>query len=400
MSVAAAAACALVLTGCQFNGVSSLPLPGGPNLGPHPYRVVIEFSNVLDLVPYSLVKVNDVTVGKVVRVQLVSWHAQVTCMLNGDVRLPANAVAKIEQTSLLGEKFVALSAPAGGRPSGALRNGSVIALPRTAEDVQIEQVLSALSLLLNDGGLANIATITRELNAALHGNEGEVRDVLKQLSYAVGTLNAQRGTIIQAIRNLDLLTAKLTRQRATIVTALDQITPAVKLLAQQRAQLTKLLVATSELGVVTDRVITSSSADLLANLRALQPISANLAKTGAQLPQSLELMLTFPFAKTATNAIRGDYLNLSVKLDLNAANLLRNFLSGTAVSGSSGPPSRSRGVLPPLTVPPLTAPAPIPLGAIPPVIGGKPAAGGSGPSGTASPGGTGGLLGLLTGGLG
>ncbi len=389
MSVAAAAACALVLTGCQFNGVSSLPLPGGPNLGPHPYRVVIEFSNVLDLVPYSLVKVNDVTVGKVVRVQLVSWHAQVTCMLNGDVRLPANAVAKIEQTSLLGEKFVALSAPAGGRPSGALRNGSVIALPRTAEDVQIEQVLSALSLLLNDGGLANIATITSELNAALHGNEGEVRDVLKQLSYAVGTLNAQRGTIIQAIRNLDLLTAKLTRQRATIVTALDQITPAVK-----------LLVATSELGVVTDRVITSSSADLLANLRALQPISANLAKTGAQLPQSLELMLTFPFAKTATNAIRGDYLNLSVKLDLNAANLLRNFLSGTAVSGSSGPPSRSRGVLPPLTVPPLTAPAPIPLGAIPPVIGGKPAAGGSGPSGTASPGGTGGLLGLLTGGLG
>jgi phospholipid/cholesterol/gamma-HCH transport system substrate-binding protein len=396
---AAAAVCVLVLTGCQWGGVSSLPLPGGPNLGPHPYRVVIEFTNVLDLVPYSLVKVDDVTVGKVVRVQLVGWHAQVTCMINGDAHLPANAVAKIEQTSLLGEKFVALSPPAGQPPSGTLRDGSLIPLKRTAEDVQIEQVLSALSLLVNEGGLENIATITSELNAALHGNEGEVRDVIKQLSDAVGTLNAQRGTIIRAIRNLGLLTAKLAAQRTTLARALDQITPAVKLLAQQRAQLTRLLVAIRKLGVVTDRVIRESSADFLANLRSLEPIAANLAKTGAQLPQALELMITFPFPKTATNAIRGDYVNLNVRLDMNATSLLRNFLSGTALSGLP----RSAG---PLTAPPLiTQPKP-PLGTIPPVLGGgNPVTGGKGgaPGGSSSggqQGGPGGILGLLTGGLG
>jgi phospholipid/cholesterol/gamma-HCH transport system substrate-binding protein len=397
----ALAASAITLCGCQWGGVSSLPLPGGPNLGPHPYRVVVEFTNVLDLVPYSLVKVDDVTVGKVVRVQLVGWHAQVTCMVNGDVRLPANAVAKIEQTSLLGEKFVALSPPAGQPPSGTLRNGSLIPLQRTAEDVQIEQVLSALSLLVNEGGLENIATITSELNAALHGNEGEVRDVVKQLSVAVGMLNAQRNTIITAIHNLDLLTAKLAGQRATLARALDQITPAVKLLAQQRAQLTGLLVATRKLGVVTDRVISESSADLLANLRSLEPITANLAKTGAQLPQALELMITFPFPRTATNAIRGDYVNLNIRLDLNATSLLRNLLSGTALSGLPQPPG-SLTAPPPLIAPPKT-----PLGAIPPVPGGgSPVPGGSGGPGApggapgGSQGGLGGILGLLTGGLG
>ncbi|MGE5290087.1 MAG: MCE family protein [Micromonosporaceae bacterium] len=393
----AVAACVLALAGCQFNGVSSLPLPGGPDLGPHPYRVVIDFTNVLDLVPYSLVKVDDVTVGKVVRVRLAGWHAQVTCMLRGDVRLPANAVAKIEQTSLLGEKFVALSAPAGQRASGTLRNGSVIPLARTAEDVQIEQVLSALSLLVNEGGLENIATITSELNAALHGNEGQVRDVIKQLSDAVGALNAQRGTIVRAIGNLGKLTAKLAGQRATLARALDQITPAVKLLAQQRAQLTRLLVATSKLSAVTDRVINSSSANLLANLRSLEPIAANLAKTGAQLPQALELMITFPFPKTATNAIRGDYVNLNVKLDLTATSLLRNFLSGTALSALSGKPPASLAMPPP----PLTVPPKSPLGAIPPIPGGgNPVTGGKGGTGGSSPGGLGGVLGLLTGGLG
>ncbi|TDC96071.1 MCE family protein, partial [Actinomadura sp. 7K507] len=66
----AAVAGAAALSGCSFNGVSSLPLPGGPDLGPNPKTVKIEFSNVLDLVPQSAVKVNDVSVGQVEEIDL------------------------------------------------------------------------------------------------------------------------------------------------------------------------------------------------------------------------------------------------------------------------------------------------------------------------------------------
>ena len=49
----------LVLSGCNFD-VYSLPLPGGTDVGDNPIRVSAQFQDVLDLVPKSTVKVNDV----------------------------------------------------------------------------------------------------------------------------------------------------------------------------------------------------------------------------------------------------------------------------------------------------------------------------------------------------
>ena len=64
---------------------------------------------MLDLVPDSTVKVDDVTVGKITDISLEGYTAEVTMQLRNDTRLPDNAVATIQQTSLLGEKFVQLA---------------------------------------------------------------------------------------------------------------------------------------------------------------------------------------------------------------------------------------------------------------------------------------------------
>jgi phospholipid/cholesterol/gamma-HCH transport system substrate-binding protein len=105
---------AVLLAGCSssgFNGIYSIPLPGGANLGSHPYRVTAQFTNALNLVPQSAVKVNDVAVGRVVSISLPpgGWKAKVTMEVNGSVRLPANAIAEVTQSSLLGEEYVALA---------------------------------------------------------------------------------------------------------------------------------------------------------------------------------------------------------------------------------------------------------------------------------------------------
>ena len=55
---------AMFLSACDAS-VYSLPLPGGPDVGDDPITVKVEFADVLDLVPQSTVKVNDVSVGKV-----------------------------------------------------------------------------------------------------------------------------------------------------------------------------------------------------------------------------------------------------------------------------------------------------------------------------------------------
>lgn len=328
---------ALALSGCGFRGVYDLPLPGGADLGDNPYRVVIHFENVLDLVPQSAIKVDDVTVGRVEKIELEGWHAKVTGLLRGDVRLPDNAVARVEQTSLLGEKFVNVLRPTTENARGRLGDGDVIPLSRTNRLAEVEEVLSALSLLLNGGGLQQIQTINRELNAALAGREDKIRSVLNRLDEFVGQLDRQKSEIVRAIEGLDRLTRTLKEQKQTLADAVDRITPAVEILAEQRADLTRMLVALDDLGEIGARVIRQSHDDLVANLRALEPTLRKLAESGDALPQSLEVLLTFPFPRTTDEGIRGDYTNLRVTVDLNLDMLLNNLLSDTPLNAASEP---------------------------------------------------------------
>jgi phospholipid/cholesterol/gamma-HCH transport system substrate-binding protein len=328
--IAALGAAALALSGCSFSGVSSLPLPGGPDTGSNPYSVKIDFENVLDLVPQSTCKVNDVSVGKVTSVKLTQWHAVVTCRLRRDAKLPANAVATIGQTSLLGEKYVSLSAPTAGS-TGELKNGDEIPLSRTSRSTEIEEVLSALSMLLNGGGIEQISTITHELNAAMKGRTDTIRDVLNQVNTFTTTLDKQKSQIIRAIDSIDRLTAKLSDQRQTIADTIDKTGPAIKILRDNRADLTKMLVSLGKLGDTTSNVIVKSRDDLLTNLKNLQPILNNANKAGANLPRGLEMLLSYPFPPTYANAQRGDYANIHITVDLDLTNLLHNLLGGTAL---------------------------------------------------------------------
>ncbi|GAA3143068.1 phospholipid/cholesterol/gamma-HCH transport system substrate-binding protein [Kribbella aluminosa] len=324
--VAGIAALAMLLTGCDFS-VYSLPLPGGAKIKGPSYSVTVEFADVLDLVPKSTVKVDDVTVGTVEKVWLDGYIAKVRIRLPKSLDLPDNTHATIRQTSLLGEKFVSLSRPTGSeQPHGKLENGELIPLSRTTSNVEVEEVLSALSLLLNGGGVAQLQIITQELNKALTGNEPAIRSVLTQLNIFVGTLDQNKNRIITAIKSVDALAKKLNAQKATLATAIDSLPNSIKVLDQQRAALVKTLQALATLGNTATRVITSAQQDLVANLKSLFPILTKLAEAGANLPKSLELLFTYPFPDQAANAAKGDYTNLGITLDVDTQKALKSLI--------------------------------------------------------------------------
>lgn len=340
--------------GVLQGGLQSVPLPGGADVGEHPYQVTAEFSDVLDLVPQSLVKVNDVSVGAVRAIGLTpdTWHAIVTLEVNRTVQLPANAVARVRETSLLGEKFVDLAAPTDQPPRGRLADGAVLALSRTSRAVEVEEVLGALSLLLNGGGLEQIRSIATELNAALSGHEPALRELLAQANTLVAGLDARKAEIGRALDALDRLSATLTRQRGQIATSLDGLPPGLQVLADQRTQLTGTLQALDRLSVVATDTITRSRDDLIADLTLLRPTLQQLATAGTDLPHALELIATYPFTDgAAREAFKGDYSNLYVRADLNLGTVLDNL-------SSSGQPLM--GVPPPLRRP--LAPGRPPLG--------------------------------------
>jgi phospholipid/cholesterol/gamma-HCH transport system substrate-binding protein len=314
--VTAVAVCAAGCGSGGFGGIYSIPLPGGANLGPHPYQVTAEFSNVVDLVPQSAVKVNYVSVGRVTQIYLPphSWTARVTMLINGSVHLPANAIAQVQQSSLLGEQYVALSAPP-WPPRGRLTNGAIIPLYRTTTNATVEEVLGALSLLLNGGGLSQLHVITTELNAALAGNEPQIRAFLSRITVLISNLNAHRNDIVNAVDGLDSLSATLAARNRQIGHVLDHINPGLAVLAEQRSQLVTMLNALHQLSDVAVHTINASQANFAANLRALAPILRNLANAGQNLPLALQVLLTYPFTDQVLKDIKGDYLNayLSIK---------------------------------------------------------------------------------------
>jgi phospholipid/cholesterol/gamma-HCH transport system substrate-binding protein len=356
------------LSACE--GVYDLPLPGGAAGGDDVYRVTVEFADVMDLVPQSAVKVNDVTVGAVEDVTLDGWHADVRVRLLDSVRLPDNAVAELRQTSLLGEKFVSLAAPPGDGGVGRLKDGDTIPLQRSGRNPEVEEVLGALSLVLNGGGVAQLKTINVELTKAMEGHEADIKGAIRQLDTFIGALDEHKAEVVRAIDGLDRLSARLAAQRQDIGAAIEDLGPGLTVLADQREQLTTMLTALSDLGRVGTRVINASKADTVANLRALDPILTQLAAAGDNLPGALEMLVTYPFPRAATGAVKGDYTNLRITADLDLRTILRN-LGGPELPDLPNvpkPPDLPQPSLPNPSLP-TTLPTGLPTGGVtvPPV---------------------------------
>ncbi|MGH3647459.1 MAG: MCE family protein [Micromonosporaceae bacterium] len=334
--IAAALVTTFGLAGCAEEGSSPIPLPGGAPRGDF-FTITVEFDDVLDLVPEASVKVNDVSIGSVERIRLKDWKARVTLRIDKNVKLPDNTVAALRQTSLLGEKFVALEPPAGEKAQGRLGEDDVIPLSRTRRSVDVEEVLAAMSLVLNGGGLQNLKTINLEVGNALEGREDELKDTLNELDEFVGGLDDQKEDIVKAIDALDRLSARLAKERGTVAKALDAMGPGLKVLSEQKEALVDMLDSLRELGKVGTRVIKASRDDTIAVFRDLQPILTQLVKSGDYLPKSLDYLATFPLPPNITDAIHNDKVNLHATLDLNVTEILKNLTSDPEPAPPRGP---------------------------------------------------------------
>jgi phospholipid/cholesterol/gamma-HCH transport system substrate-binding protein len=320
----------LLVSGCQFD-VYDIPLPGGASVGDNPYRVTVEFRDVLDLVPQSVVKVDDVTVGMVEEIELRGYTARTTLELRDDVVLPANAVAEIRQTSLLGEKFVELKSPAGEESSTELQEGDVIPLRRSGNNPEVEEVLGALSLILNGGGIAQLKTITQELNTALDGREGTAKSVLREIRTFMAQLDGGKFQILEALENVNELSKSIVANTDTLDLALKELPSAIESIDSQREDLVKMLQALADLSSTGVRVIKASKQNTIRSLNALAPVLRELDRAGANVPKSLQVALTFPFidaavgqtAQAARDLHIGDYTNLSINLQVKPDELLR-----------------------------------------------------------------------------
>ena len=324
---------AITVTGCAFQGLNSLPLPGTKGRGAGAQTYHVEIANVGTLESNSPVMIDDVVVGSIGKMTVSTtpvWHAKVDVSVRPDVVVPANAVASVGQTSLLGSMHLQLNPPLGEPPRGRLAPGSTIPLSKSSTYPSTEQTLSALSLVINSGGLGQLGDIIHNFNAALSGRQLQVRDLLTRLDTFVGTLDEQRDNIIASIQALNRLANIFAGQRDVLTDALNKIPPALDVLIKERPTITTALEKLGTFSDTTTRLVNDSEAYLVRDLQNLEPTIRALADVGPDLAASLAYAPTFPYTQDLIDrAIRGDYANLFVVLDLSRERLKRTLLLGT-----------------------------------------------------------------------
>ncbi len=324
----------LATSGCGWRGVNSVPLPGTEGGGPGSFVVQAQLPDVHNIEQNSRVRVGDVNVGTITKIERQGWHALVTMSLNGDVTLPANATAKVGQTSLLGRMHVELAAPTDQPPEGRLRGGSLIPLSRGASYPSTEQTLAAISMVLNKGGVGQIQDITEAFSTAFSGREQDLRSLIEQLAQFVTDLNVQKDDIIAATESLNNLVGQFAQQKPVLDNALKTIPEALAVLNEEKDNLVQ---ATSQLGeilVIGEDVANNSKEALVAELEHLGPVLESLANAGPNLTRSLSLLATFPWPKeTIENWVRGDYANLTAVIDLTLSRIDTSLFTGTRFEG-------------------------------------------------------------------
>jgi len=320
----------LLASGCGWRGVNSLALPGTQGNGPGSFEIRAQMPDVMNIQPNSRVRVADVTVGHVSKIELESGHALVSMRLDGNVDLPANATAKIGMTTIFGSLHIELAPPADEAPQGRLREGSLIPLSRAGAYPTPEQTLSALSLVLNGGGVGQAGDVVEALSTAFRGREADLRSLIEQSNTFTTNLNDQSGDIIAATDSLNNLVGKFAEQQPVLDRAVRTIPDALAVLNGERGNLTEAADQLGILSAMTVDTVNRSKESLVKELQQVGPVLGALGDAGPALTRSLGLLPTYPFPNADVEKWhRGDSTNLTAVIDLTLSRLDAGLFTGT-----------------------------------------------------------------------
>ena len=335
LAVALAVACLSAVPGCEWRGLNSMSLPGTEGDGDGSYTIQAQLPDVVVIQQNTRVRVADVNVGNVSKIEVQDWHALVTMRIDGNVHLPANSTAKVGQTSLLGSMHIELSPPTDEPPDGELKNGSVIPLSRASTYPTTEQTLASVSILLNGGGLGRLQEINQAFAKSLAGRENDLRSLLNQLETFISQLNAQTDDIIAATEQLNALAGHVAANDHTVDEALSTIPQALAVLSDSRAKLADAIDALGKFSAIATSTVNQTRESLVNNLRNIAPVLRELANAGPALTKGLDFLSTYPWVKsTLANWFRGDFANITLVIDLTLSRIDSSLFTGTRWEGN------------------------------------------------------------------
>ena len=278
---------ALTMTGCAFQGLNSLPLPGAVGRGPDAVDYTSRSPNVATLESNSPVMINDVVVGSVGKMTVDELArqrrdlGQARRRRTGERRAPrwgrpACWVRCIWRSIRRWAKSRAVDC--NPVPPSRLNQSSTYPIHRADAVVAVDRSSTA-------GGLGQIGDIIHNFSAAVSRTRArDPRAAHPARQFRRDVLDAQRDNIIASIKQLNRVAGTFAGQRDVIDRALKEIPPALDVLIKERPHADRP--RCTKLGTFSDtatRLVNDAGDDLVKNLKNLEPALKALADIGPDL---------------------------------------------------------------------------------------------------------------------
>lgn len=262
------------------------------------------FSDAGTLALGAPVKLADVPVGDVTGISLSGSRAKVTMSIQRRADVPANVIAKINRTTILGERYVDLAVPP--HPVGRLADGAVIR--HTAVVPTVEQVIGAGSAVFGAISASDLAEIVNAGGQGFVGEAAALHQFLNDTATVAAGYASRTAQIRTVVDSLDRLGSTMAPTSGPDAQAITNLSNTVKILAANSTRFERLLQSLNAVSAQGASIISRNYPQIVDQLRALGAVSNQLALHQQDLARILEWLPQHD--ATMSESVRHNFLQI------------------------------------------------------------------------------------------
>lgn len=183
------------LSGCSAINVNRLPQPGSRYSDG--YTVVMEFASALNLPDRAPVVMDGTRIGIVEAVAASKDLVEVTTRISSSARIPVNIRAVLQQSTVLGDIYVALDRITETGPADVISPGGRVPLSQTSSPPQLEDTLASLANLIASGSIQRIQNSILEVNRVTPQRSERIHAIASRVSQDLSDLSTNVDTVDQ-----------------------------------------------------------------------------------------------------------------------------------------------------------------------------------------------------------
>ncbi|MFB4306481.1 MCE family protein [Actinomadura sp. GTD37] len=283
--LAAIVAAVLAVSGCSYKTAGA---PKGD------LTLTATFDDAQGLVAGHSVQMSDITIGTVVKVELVDYKARATLSIEDGIKVPRGTRAEIKVTSLLGENFVELQLPPGGSMNRGPFYATGSAITDTSVQPAFEQVVGQAGPLIQALAGDDLATVVNTGATALDGNGKKLNKTIAQAGELVRVFAAQRIALGESVDRFAKLGRSLANGSDALGEAPGQLERTTRLLNDDKEKIIKAVDRLTRMArELNDKVLEGRILRFRRLLNDLDPVLQQLGDNRKRLTAVVDGLVAF-----------------------------------------------------------------------------------------------------------